>query len=76
MKETVVIEYLDPVDVSKVAVVSYDNGSIGSVLEVCSKMEASENYDIVGELRDGKMKEFETEDYEDDTFYEDEDFED
>ena len=71
MKETVVIEYLDSIDTSKVAVLSYEDGEVGSVIEVCSRSEASENYDILGELRSGKVVEFDTDDYEEDDFYND-----
>lgn len=79
MKESVVIEYLDPINMSRVAVLSYDDNVVGSILETCSREEASNNYDIVGELRDGQVIEFDNEDYEDDTYYDsetDDDYED
>lgn len=75
MKEEVVIEYLDPIDTTKVAVSSYNSGEAGSILEVCSRNEASEKYDIIGELRNGEIHEYDNEDYDEDGYYDDDVYE-
>jgi hypothetical protein len=75
LKEGVVIEYIDPIDVSKVAVLLYNDNYVGSVLEVCSEAEANANYTVVGELRNEKVIEYsdddDYDDYNDDDDYDD-----
>ena len=67
----VIIEYIDNIDTTKVAVLSYDNYQVGSILEVCSTSEATKNYDVVGELRAGKITEYDSDDYDDNDYFSD-----
>jgi hypothetical protein len=71
MKDDVIIEYLNGTD-ARVAVSLYNDGEVGPVLEVCSMYEAKKNYNIIGELSNGEVKEYEEDDDDDaDEYYKD-----
>ena len=68
MKESVIIERYDTSD--RVCVLPYDRDNklvLGDMLEVLSRQEALDFYDVVGEIIGGEIRMF-TDDYEDEEY--------